>query len=429
MDPETLTSKDLLAVMAQHESSFQRHEAVLSHQEELMTRHSQLLADMMGSIRQLFERLPGASPPSLSPPSGNRPTSVAEPRLQPPRHFAGDPNSCQGFLTQCSLTFELQPSSFATDHSKIAYIITLLSDKALSWASAVWQSQNACCKSYVAFEEEFKQVFDHPVSGREASKCLLTFNQGSWHAADFAIEFRTIAAGSRWNNEALMVCFQGGLSEPLQDELATREPAADLESLIAVAIRLDNRLRERRVAHRKASQSQVPVSRSVSPARIPVSRASPAPEQPPDPPEEMQLGHSRLSPKERERCMRERRCLYCGASGHFRSTCSELSGNGYPHPASRLASSAPLLPRLGRASSLWGRKTGVLGHVSITEASTKLRFGIETPFLSWPLLSSFYKGLPFLLSWIYATLTISCGSDKGTNGRRPSTPPRATMST
>ncbi len=156
MDPETLTSKDLLAVMAQHESSFQRHEAVLSHQEELMTRHSQLLADVMGSIRQLFERLPGALPPSLSPPSGNKPTSVADPRLQPPRHFAGDPNSCQGFLTQCSLTFELQPSSFSTDHSKIAYIITLLSDKALSWASAVWQSQNACCESYVAFEEEFK---------------------------------------------------------------------------------------------------------------------------------------------------------------------------------------------------------------------------------------------------------------------------------
>ncbi len=130
-----------------------------------------------------------------------------------------------------------------------------------------------------------------------------------------------------------MVCFQGGLSEPLQDELATREPAADLESLIAVAIPLDNRLRERRLAHRKASKSQVPVSRSVSPARIPVSRASPAPEQPPDPLEDMQLGRSRLSPKERERRMRERRCFYCGASGHFRSTCSELSGNGYPHPA------------------------------------------------------------------------------------------------
>ncbi len=136
-----------------------------------------------------------------------------------------------------------------------------------------------------------------------------------------------------WNNEALIVCVQGGLPVPLRDELATQEPVADLDSLIAIAIRLDNCLRERRVAHRKASNFQVPVSRSVSPVHIPASRASPAPEQLHDSPEDMQLGHSRLPPNKRECHMRERCCLYCGASGHFRSTCSELSGNGYPRPA------------------------------------------------------------------------------------------------
>lgn len=93
MDPETLASKDLLAVITQHKSSFQLHEAVLSHQEELMTKNSQLLADVMGIICQLFERLPGASPSSASPPSGNRPTSVAEPRLPPPKPFDGDLSS------------------------------------------------------------------------------------------------------------------------------------------------------------------------------------------------------------------------------------------------------------------------------------------------------------------------------------------------
>ncbi|KAL0148675.1 hypothetical protein M9458_056002, partial [Cirrhinus mrigala] len=69
----------------------------------------------------------------------------------------------------------------------------------------------------------------------------------------------------------------------------SREPAADLESLIAMAIRLDNRLRERRVARRKTSQSQVPVSRTVSPVRSPASRASLSPEALHDSPEDMQL--------------------------------------------------------------------------------------------------------------------------------------------
>lgn len=201
MDPKTISSKDLVAVIAQHEASFQRHEAVLSQQEKLMTSHSHLLGEMMSSIRQLSERLPVPSP------SPDRPSPFTEPRLPPPKPFAGDPCSCQGFLTQCSLTFELQPSSFPTDRSKIAYIITLLSDKALSWDSAVWQSQDACCASYEDFVKEFKRVFDHPLSGREASKSLLSLRQGSRSTADFAIEFTTISARSGWNDEALRVSF------------------------------------------------------------------------------------------------------------------------------------------------------------------------------------------------------------------------------
>ncbi|XP_016332899.1 uncharacterized protein LOC107681197 [Sinocyclocheilus anshuiensis] len=277
MDPETLTSKDLMAVIAQHESSFQRHEAVLSHQEELITKHSQLLADVMGSIHQLFERLPGASPPTASPPSGNRPTLVAEPRLPPPKPFAG--------------VMIPHPNHPVSGREASKHLLAL-NQGSRSTADFAIEFRTIAAGT---FKEEFKRVFDHPVSGREASKRLLALNQGSRSTADFAIEFRTIAAGSRWNDEALMVCFQGGLSEPLQDDLATREPAADLETLFAMAIRLDNRLRERRVARHKASQFQVPVNRSVSPVRIPASRASSAPEQPHESPEDMQLGRSRLS--------------------------------------------------------------------------------------------------------------------------------------
>ncbi|KAK3559696.1 hypothetical protein QTP86_017675, partial [Hemibagrus guttatus] len=90
------------------------------------------------------------------------PSPLAEPNLPPPQRFSGDPSACDGFLTQCSLTFELQPSSFPSDRAKIAYVITLLSGKALSWAMAVWKAQAPFCSSYTRFVEEFKRVFDHP---------------------------------------------------------------------------------------------------------------------------------------------------------------------------------------------------------------------------------------------------------------------------
>ncbi len=123
---------------------------------QLMAKHSDLLADVMQSIGQLFQRIPVSSPsPAPRPPPIDVPQVVAEPRLPPPKPFSGNANSCGGFLTQCSLTFELQPSSFPTDRSKIAYIITLLADKALSWASAVWESQDVCCGTYALFVEEF----------------------------------------------------------------------------------------------------------------------------------------------------------------------------------------------------------------------------------------------------------------------------------
>lgn len=74
-------------------------------------------------------------------------------------------------------------------------------------------------------------MFDHPASGREVAKHLLVLQQGNPSAAGYAIQFRTIAAESGWNKEALMTCFLHGLSETLQDELAPRDPPRDLESL------------------------------------------------------------------------------------------------------------------------------------------------------------------------------------------------------
>ncbi|KAK3556524.1 hypothetical protein QTP70_009070 [Hemibagrus guttatus] len=160
-----------------------------------------------------------------------------------------------------------------------------------------------------------QRVFDHPLSGRQASKKLLTLRQNNGSATEYAIQFRTIAAGSGWNDESLMVCFLNGLSEAIKDDLATREPARDLETLIDQAIRLDNRLRERNLNR--------PFVSTLSASPTPVQML-PVPQ---DSPEPMQLGRTQLSPSERDRRMRERCCLYCGLYGHFRSTCPELSGN------------------------------------------------------------------------------------------------------
>lgn len=96
---------------------------------------------------------------------------------------------------------------------------------ALEWATAMWERQTAAYSSYDSFIHEMQKVF----------------------------EFRTLAAESGWNDEALQRSFLYALSSSLKDELAACDEPRSLE-LIALAIRIDNRLHERR---RERSRSGV----------------------------------------------------------------------------------------------------------------------------------------------------------------------------
>ena len=159
--------------------------------------------------------------------------------------------------------FELQPQTYPTDKARIAYLIGALRGEALTWATAVWERGSAACSDYSVFTEEMRRVFDHPVRGKEASQRLLLLSQGSRSVASFAVEFQTLAVESRWNEEALQGVFLNALGSDVKDELTSREESSDLEHLIALAIRVDNRLGERR---RERAIHSAPTPSSMPPA-------------------------------------------------------------------------------------------------------------------------------------------------------------------
>ena len=69
----------------------------------------------------------------------------------------------------------------------IAYIIFLLSDKALAYATVVWQQQPPSHSFILAFTAELQRVFNHPVGGREASSRQFNLHQGARPIADFSM--------------------------------------------------------------------------------------------------------------------------------------------------------------------------------------------------------------------------------------------------
>ena len=227
---------------------------------------------------------------------------------------------------QVSLVFELQPSTYNTDRSRIAYILSLLTGPARDWGSAVWEAQSPLCHSAGAFVQEMKKVFDHPIRGHEAGRHLFTLRQGSRSTAEYAVEFRTLAAESGWNDVALQGAFLRGLCEGVKDELATRDESPSLEVLISLAIRVDNRHRERGARIPQASPAHTchPGPRPSPPPGAPAAVALPGAEP-------MQLGRARLTEEERLRRRRNNSCLYCGEAGHYAAACPAKRGNAGAH--------------------------------------------------------------------------------------------------
>ena len=64
------------------------------------------------------------------------------------------------------------------------------------------------------------------------------------------MDFCTLAGESAWNPEALLDMFLHRVSEDVKDELATQEIPTDLDSLIALTIRINGRLQERKKERR-----------------------------------------------------------------------------------------------------------------------------------------------------------------------------------
>ncbi len=110
-----------------------------------------------------------------------------EPHANNPPAYDGDPNSCQAFLSQCSLVFSLQPRRYSTEEAKVAFILTLLSGRAREWGIAVWRSRAPCCATFVDFCQEMTKLFDRSAQGDEAAAQLSRLSQRKCSVTDYAI--------------------------------------------------------------------------------------------------------------------------------------------------------------------------------------------------------------------------------------------------
>ncbi|KAK3509826.1 hypothetical protein QTP70_012504 [Hemibagrus guttatus] len=192
--------------------------------------------------------------------------------------------------------------------------LSLMMDRALEWASAIWDADLQVKSSFAYFAGMIREVFEYPAGGKDISLQLMELRQGSETAADYAIRLCTLAAQSGWNDAALWAVFRASLNPGLQAELACHVEATSLSQFVATTIRLDNLWRQRRMGTQAFASARPRVRTDY-------------PEHREEATEPMQLGRSRLAAQGHRPRGQMRLCYNCGASGHLSPRCPERSSS------------------------------------------------------------------------------------------------------
>ncbi|KAK3566461.1 hypothetical protein QTP86_033942 [Hemibagrus guttatus] len=267
---------------------------------DTIVRQGAIILSCQNQVEALEKQLRSATLAASRDPPAARGES---PHLALPEKFDGSADHCRGFLRQCEVFFVHQPGMYRQEETQCAFVLSLLTSRALQWANAVWDADHQVRPSFSYFAELIWEVFEYPAGGKDISTQLMELRQGSDTAADYAIKFCTLAAQSGWNDASLWAVFRARLNPELQTELACRIEASTLSQFVATAIRLDNLMRQHQAGTSRSTLVH-PRTQSGHPSFREEARSGLAESAHP------QRGRMRL-------------CYNCGAPGHMSPRCPE----------------------------------------------------------------------------------------------------------
>jgi hypothetical protein len=267
------------------------------------------------------------------------PPKVQEPKVKDPETFHGQRDSLNAFITECDLVFELQPSRFGDDRTRVSYMVSLLRGTPLLAVRPLlaYDPRPYFLDNHRLFVEYLQTNYGDPDEKGTARRKLKNLRQITSASAYFA-EFQQYIAILGWKDQDPIIDKAiDGLKSYLKDEVARSGHRPNtLSDLIAFIIPLDNRLYEReqekRYETRNATSRPTANIKSTQPtAMTTVTSATFTPRstnfadtKPTTSNYTRTTGSTPrgpLSDAEKQRRRDNNLCLYCSEQGHSATDC------------------------------------------------------------------------------------------------------------
>jgi hypothetical protein len=169
-------------------------------------------------------------------------------KVAEPEYFTGNRTKTQRFMLQLNNFFKAQPNKFNTDEKCISYTISLLRGPAFDWVAPYLEMDHKMLRDSREFRKLFGHAFEDINRQERAEAELLEIKQGSKSASELVSTFQRLTLESEVeDSKVLRRIFYNALNKDLKDDISrlSQRPNS-IEELYSIAVRLDNRLRERK---------------------------------------------------------------------------------------------------------------------------------------------------------------------------------------